>query len=73
MTTARTYIIRLYRRPGSGQTRLAGLVEFVPGGCQRSFRTFEELQAILSPPVRSQSRHVGARAGSAGGALPKHR
>jgi len=68
MTTARTYILRLYRRPRSGEPQLAGLVEIVPGGRRRSFSSFDELKAILCPPVRQRSRRG---AGSASGAHSK--
>jgi hypothetical protein len=65
VTTARTYIVRLYRRPRGGQQRLAGLVEIVPGGGRRSFSSFQELKAILCPPVSpAASREAAPRSGA---------
>jgi len=71
VTTAHTYIVRLYRRPRGGQQKLAGLVEVVAGGRQQSFGSFEELKAILSVPTRSPSRRATPSRDSAGGALSK--
>ena len=73
MTTARTYILRLYRRPRNGEPRLAGVVEFVPGGRRRSFNSFEELKAILCPPVRAPAIRGNPSPVSVGGALPTYR
>jgi hypothetical protein len=71
VTTARTYIVRLYRRPRGGQERLAGLVEIVPGGRRRSFSSFQELKAILCPPVSPAARRGVAPKSAAGSAQSK--
>ncbi len=49
---AQTYIVRIYRT--NGASGFAGVVEIVQGRKSESFRTFEELRAILDKPLRGR-------------------
>lgn len=42
-----SYVVRIYRRSPNSPGRVAGTVEIVGAGGERSFRTLRELQRIL--------------------------
>jgi hypothetical protein len=51
-----SYVVRIYRRHSRGRGRIAGTVEIVASGTERSFTSLRELQRILGLP----GRHAGA-------------
>jgi hypothetical protein len=42
-----SYVVRIYRRKPRGPGRIAGTVEIVASGTERSFSSLRELQQIL--------------------------
>jgi hypothetical protein len=42
-----SYVVRIYRRHSRGSGRIAGTVEIVASGTERSFKSLRELQRIL--------------------------
>jgi len=42
-----SYVVRIYRRKPHGPGRIAGTVEIVASGTERSFTSLRELQQIL--------------------------
>jgi hypothetical protein len=60
MDAIETYVVRIYRRtPG---THLTGTVETVTGGRTASFRSFNELRAILRAVPRAKRTKVPGKA-----------
>lgn len=47
-----SYVVRIYRRHLHGPGRIAGTVEIVASGTERSFTNLRELQQILGLPIR---------------------
>ncbi len=43
-----SYIVRIYRRDGDISEKINGMVEIVSSDIRKSFKTFEELKAIIN-------------------------
>lgn len=54
-----SYVVRIYRRQARGPGRIAGTVEIVASGTERSFTSLRELQSILGLPQRHASQTKG--------------
>ncbi len=50
-----SYVVRIYRRSPSSHCRIAGTVEIVASGTERSFTGVRELQQILGASARKAS------------------
>ncbi|HZT55649.1 MAG TPA: hypothetical protein VFA35_05435 [Burkholderiaceae bacterium] len=51
MPAPENYIVRIYRREPHHGNRIAGTVEIVGAGTERSFRNLRELRQILCAPA----------------------
>ena len=51
-----SFVVRVYRRDTRGIGRIAGTVEIVASGTERSFTGMRELQAILGAKCRARQR-----------------
>jgi hypothetical protein len=48
ITPPESYVVRIYRRGPGARGRIAGTVEIVASGIERSFNGLRELQSILT-------------------------
>jgi hypothetical protein len=62
-----SYVVRIYRRDQRSSGRIAGTVEIVASGTERSFSSLRELQQILDPP---SSPAAGGETRAPRGGLP---
>jgi len=67
MLTARTYIVRVYRREGSRGSRLAGVVEIVDEQRCVSFVGLSALGAVLARSSAGGRKGAGQRRSRPGG------
>lgn len=58
-----SFVVRVYRRHAHGPAHIAGTVEIVASGTERSFSSLRELQQILGLPVRNPNEAKAARGG----------
>jgi hypothetical protein len=58
-----SFVVRVYRRDTRGIGRIAGTVEIVASGTERSFTGMRELQQILGAKARTPQRAKPNRGG----------
>lgn len=59
-----SFVVRVYRRDTRGIGRIAGTVEIVASGTERSFTGMRELQQILGAKARTPHRAKPEKGGS---------